>query len=83
MSLCGAKATASTQNRAFGAFSCNVRARVFTSWIVPSILLACVQAAKTVFSDINGSRFSGVSFGFELLGSAADAEGVHHLITRF
>ena len=51
------------------------------SCMVPRMLLACVQAANTVLLDINGSRFSGVSLGFEICESDVDGEGSHHLIT--
>ncbi len=45
---------------------------------MPSTLLACVHATKTVLADIRGRRFSGVrrKFGDSVV-------GVHHLRTSF
>lgn len=47
------------------------------SWMVPRILLECVQVTSFVFADINGRRFSAVNFR-----SPGSEEGVHHLSVR-
>ena len=71
---CGAKLTPSTQNKA--PTLCTASAILFTSWIVPRMLLTCVHYTNTTFSLSNGLRFSAVSF------NPSSFDDSHHLMVR-
>jgi len=59
----GAKATASTQRRAFGTL-CTVSAIARMSVMVPRMLEVCVQVTRAVCGDRRGLSDSGVRCGF-------------------
>lgn len=60
MSLCGASATPSTQNKAPGTVEWIVVARALMSWIPPRMLEAWVQVTRAVLGVRRGRRVEGV-----------------------